>query len=76
MSWVQEIQTGEMTDWAYSTARSIIAAVGAGIPEDPPRTAAIEMLKRATQNIPAQLYLAGWPGQSTSEGTARQGLYC
>jgi hypothetical protein len=53
MSWLQEIQTVQMADWAYSSARSIIAAVGAVIPEDYPRTAGIEMLKRATQNITA-----------------------
>jgi hypothetical protein len=51
MSWLQEIQTVQMADWAYNTARSIIAAVGAVIPEDPPRAAGIEMLKQATQSI-------------------------
>ncbi len=39
MSWLQELQTVQMADWAYSTARSIIAAVGEALPEDPPRTA-------------------------------------
>jgi hypothetical protein len=53
MSWLQEIQTVQMADWAYGTARSIIAAVGAVIPEDLPQTAGIEMFKRATQSIPA-----------------------
>ena len=53
MSWLQEIQTAQMADWAYNAARSIIAAVGKAIPTDPPRTAGIEMLKRATQDIPA-----------------------
>jgi len=53
MSWLQEIQTVQMVDWAYNAARSIIATVGKAIPTDPPRTAGIEMLKRATQEIPA-----------------------
>lgn len=52
MSWLQEIQTVQMAEWAYNTALSIISAVGAAIPEDPTRTAGIDMLKRATQNIP------------------------
>lgn len=53
MSWLQEIQTVQMADWAFNAARSIIAAVGEAIPTDPPRTAGIEMLKRATQDIPS-----------------------
>jgi hypothetical protein len=53
MSWLQEIQTVQMADWAYSTARSIIAAIGAAIPIDPPLTGGIEMLKQATQDIPS-----------------------
>jgi hypothetical protein len=51
-SWLQEIQTIQMADWAYDAARSIIAAVGDAIPTDPPRTAGIEMFKQAAQNIP------------------------
>ncbi len=53
MSWLQEIQTVQMADWAYSAARSIIAAVGMALPEGPTRTLGmIEMLRRATQDIP------------------------
>jgi hypothetical protein len=52
VSWLQEIQTVQMADWAYGAARAIIAAVGQALPTDPPRTGGIEMRKRATQDIP------------------------
>jgi hypothetical protein len=52
ISWLQEIQTVKMAEWAYRVARSIISAVGEAIPTDQPRTSATDMYKRASQEIP------------------------
>jgi hypothetical protein len=52
-SWLQEIQTAKMADWAYHAACGIIQALGEAIPEDPPATAGIDMFRASTQTLPA-----------------------
>ena len=51
-SWLLEIETVEMANWAYGAACGIIKELGKVISTDPPRTGTIDRIKDFTQKLP------------------------